>query len=148
MSSSRQNINPPKDELAGYSAGNTHTQTPPQPPGMTHVQVPHSLAQYGPSSDKYYHPYDLNQIDNRILPVLYLPDWHAKIGQAVEPVERCKLVTGHICRVNSLGKVDLYVRSKERGRGNQKRIRGIEMNQARKLYLASYHAIDKIDKMV
>ena len=54
----------------------------------------------------------------------------------------------NIQTVNSLNKVELYVRPKERGRGDQKRRWGIEMNQARQLYLGSYSAIDKIDQMV
>ena len=36
----------------------------------------------------------------------------------------------------------------KKGRGNQKRTWGIEMNEARETYLKTYSAVDKIDQML
>ncbi len=44
--------------------------------------------------------------------------------------------------------VDLYVRDCSKGRGQQKRTWGIEMNEARETYLKNYSAVDKIDQML
>ncbi len=44
--------------------------------------------------------------------------------------------------------VELYVREQNKGRGNQKRTWGIEMNEARETYLKTYSAVDKIDQML
>lgn len=54
----------------------------------------------------------------------------------------------NISMVNACQEIGLYVRPKERGRGNDKRIWGIEDNEARDLYLFSYSAVDKIDQML
>ena len=54
----------------------------------------------------------------------------------------------NISTVNALQSCHLYVRNKERGRGEQKRHWGIEMNQARDLYLNSYYRIDTIDHLI
>jgi len=42
----------------------------------------------------------------------------------------------------------LYVDERNKGKGNQKRTRGIEMNEARETYLKTYIAVDKIDQML
>ena len=52
----------------------------------------------------------------------------------------------NITTINALDKVDLYVAERVRGRGEARRKWGIEMNEARQLYLASYYAVDKIDQ--
>ena len=54
----------------------------------------------------------------------------------------------NIASVNSLDACELYVRPKNRGRGSQRLVWAIEMNQARELYLGSYHSIDKIDHAI
>ena len=54
----------------------------------------------------------------------------------------------NISTVNALNANQLFVREKERGRGNSKRKWAIEMNQARQLYLASYGRIDTIDSLI
>ena len=54
----------------------------------------------------------------------------------------------NLSTVNSIDNVSLQVKRKERGRGNQKRHWGIEMNSARKLYLRTYGAIDRIDHYI
>jgi hypothetical protein len=41
-----------------------------------------------------------------------------------------------------------YVERRERGRGNNKHIRCIEMNEARRLYLDTYGIIDTVDQMI
>ena len=43
----------------------------------------------------------------------------------------------NISSVNALFEVDLYVPVKDRGCGDAKRVYGIEMNEARELYLGS-----------
>jgi hypothetical protein len=48
--------------------------------------------------------------------------------------------------VNALSKVGLYVRERQKGRGDSKRIWGIEMNEGRETYLKNYSAVDKIDQ--
>ncbi len=50
--------------------------------------------------------------------------------------------------MNALSLVELYVREQNKGRGNQKRTWGIEMNEACETYLKTYSAIDKIDQML
>ena len=54
----------------------------------------------------------------------------------------------NISTVNALSSVDLYVRERKKGRGNQKRTWAIEMNEARETYLKTYSAVDKIDQML
>ncbi len=55
---------------------------------------------------------------------------------------------GNISMVNAHLSVDLYVRDCSKGRGQQKRTWGIEMNEARETYLKNYSAVDKIDQML
>ena len=55
----------------------------------------------------------------------------------------CNLIS-----VNALNSCHLYAEPKERGRGDEKRRWGIEMNEARKLYLGTYGIIDKIDHLI
>ena len=50
--------------------------------------------------------------------------------------------------VNALSECSLYVWQKERGIGVNKRIWGIEMNEARDTYLQTYSAIDSTDHLV
>lgn len=50
--------------------------------------------------------------------------------------------------VNNLPSVNLYVSTKERGAGANKRTWGIEQNEARQTYLNTYYAVDNIDHMV
>ena len=50
--------------------------------------------------------------------------------------------------VNALSSVDLFVQDRSKGRGQQKRTRGIEMNEAQERYLKNYSAVDKIDQML
>ncbi len=47
--------------------------------------------------------------------------------------------------VNALNKVGLYVQEQNRGRGNEKRVWGIETNEAKELYLKLYGGVDKLD---
>jgi hypothetical protein len=54
----------------------------------------------------------------------------------------------NISTVNAIDTISLQVRKKERGRGIQKCTWGIEMNEAHKLYLKTYGAIDRIDHYV
>ncbi len=51
----------------------------------------------------------------------------------------------NISTVNALLLVDLYVQDCSKGRGQQKRTWGIEINEARETYLKNYSAVDKID---
>jgi hypothetical protein len=54
----------------------------------------------------------------------------------------------NIISVNALSLVELYVHEQHKGRGNQKRIWGIEMNEACETYLKTHSAVDKIDQML
>jgi hypothetical protein len=54
----------------------------------------------------------------------------------------------NISTINALNECKMEVRRKERGRGDNKRYWGIEMNEARKLYLGTYSRIDSIDHLV
>ena len=50
--------------------------------------------------------------------------------------------------VNALNGLQNYAELRERGRGKQKRSWVIEMNEARRLYLSTYHRIDKLDQHI
>ena len=50
--------------------------------------------------------------------------------------------------VNSLNMCKLGLEKREQGRGHGKRVWGIEMNHARKLYLNTYYRIDVIDHLI
>ncbi len=54
----------------------------------------------------------------------------------------------NISTVDALLLVDLYVHDCSKGRGQQKRTWGIEMNEAREMYLKNFSAVDKIDQML
>jgi len=50
--------------------------------------------------------------------------------------------------VNVLRKVSNFVRRRERGRGDNKIVWAIEMNEGREIYLKTYSAVDKVDQML
>ena len=52
----------------------------------------------------------------------------------------------NISSVIAISEVGLYVRERNRGRGDNKRRWAIEMNEARDTYLKTYSAVDKIDE--
>lgn len=54
----------------------------------------------------------------------------------------------NISGVNNLPSVSLYVTQKSRGRGEMKRVWGIEQNEARQTYLSFYWAVDNLDHMI
>jgi hypothetical protein len=54
----------------------------------------------------------------------------------------------NISTVNALSACTMSIRRRERGRGENKRYWGIEMNHARSLYLNSYYRIDCIDHLI
>jgi hypothetical protein len=54
----------------------------------------------------------------------------------------------NISMVNALSLVDLYVQDCSKGRGQQKKTWGIEMNEAQEMYLKNYSAVNKIDQML
>jgi hypothetical protein len=54
----------------------------------------------------------------------------------------------NLSTVNALNECSVFVRKKERGRGANKRAWGIEMNDARMMYLRSYYRIDTIDHLI
>jgi hypothetical protein len=54
----------------------------------------------------------------------------------------------NISTVNALLSVNLHVRECNKGRGQQKRTWGIEMNEAQETYLKNYSVVDKIDQML
>ena len=50
--------------------------------------------------------------------------------------------------VNAVSDGHFYVKKKERGRGDDKYVRLIEMNMGRELYLVTYGAVDNMDAMI
>lgn len=54
----------------------------------------------------------------------------------------------NISGVNNLPSCYLSVAQKCRGAGDQKRVWGIEMNEARAIYLNTYYAVDNVDHMI
>ena len=89
-----------------------------------------------------------------------------KVGRFTNPIVAVKQVTNNdvtyerahilfqstsscnIATVNALNSCNFYVKSRERGRNDNKRNWVIEMNDARSLYLASYGCVDNMDKLV
>ena len=91
-----------------------------------------------------------------------------KVGRYIQPVIAVKTFKGsgtkkdyrqvyvsfqstsscNLRTINSLSKCNCSIRKKERGRGINKRIWGIEMNEARELYLAMYGKLDTVDHFV
>lgn len=56
--------------------------------------------------------------------------------------------TTNIMCVNAVSDGRFYVKKKERGRGDDKYVRLIEMNMGRELYLITYGAVDNMDAMI
>ena len=54
----------------------------------------------------------------------------------------------NISGVNNLPSAQLYVTTKSRGRGDEKRTWGIEQNEGRQTYLGHYFAVDNVDHMI
>jgi hypothetical protein len=54
----------------------------------------------------------------------------------------------NITSVNALSNVELFVHDRNKGRGENKRTLGIEMNEARETYLKTYSAVDKINQIL
>jgi len=54
----------------------------------------------------------------------------------------------NITSVNCFNSINLFVELRERGRGENKRVWGIEMNDARRLYLSTYFRIDVVDHLL
>lgn len=54
----------------------------------------------------------------------------------------------NIAGVNNLSSLSLYVSEKSRGRGANKRKWGVEMNEAREIYLKHYSGVDAADHMI
>ena len=68
---------------------------------------------------------------------------YERVHVSFQSTSSCNLST-----VNALNRNGLYARKKEKGRGENKRRWGIEMNDARDLYLRSYFKIDSIDHLI
>lgn len=112
-----------------------------------------------PTESKYLHYKKDTPINHRSKvaryenPIIAVKHTDPPAGSGKHPYTRVHVSfqsTGpcNISSVNSLQEVNLYVRKKERGRGNKKRVWGIEMNEGRDLYLQSYSSIDKIDQLL
>ena len=50
--------------------------------------------------------------------------------------------------MNVLRKVSNFMRLREHGRGDNKRVWAIEMNEGREIYLKIYSTVDKVDQML
>jgi hypothetical protein len=68
---------------------------------------------------------------------------YQRIHVSFQSTSSCNLST-----VNALNECSMFIRKKERGRGASKRQWGIEMNDARQMYLQSYFRIDTIDHLI
>jgi hypothetical protein len=68
---------------------------------------------------------------------------YTRVHVSFQSTSSCNLST-----VNAVNRVSNCVKKKERGRGAAKRLWGIEMNDARHLYLKTYGRIDSIDHMI
>ena len=72
-----------------------------------------------------------------------------RIGQSVATVTSFQSTSScNIASVNALNECSRYCATKERGRRQHKRRWGIEMNEARELYLKTYGTIDKMDHLI
>jgi hypothetical protein len=69
-------------------------------------------------------------------------------GSTIQLVSFQSTSSCNIMCVNALNSCELYAATKERGRGLQKRKWGIEMNQARRLYLSTYNQVDRLDHLI
>ena len=54
----------------------------------------------------------------------------------------------NISGVNNLPSCQLYVTTKSRGSGDEKRVWGIEQNEGRQTYLSLYYGVDNVDHMI
>jgi hypothetical protein len=68
---------------------------------------------------------------------------YQRVHVSFQSTSSCNLST-----VNSVPKTSLYVTLRERGHGEHKRYWGIEMNDARELYLKTYGIIDTLHKYI
>ena len=68
---------------------------------------------------------------------------HQRVHTSFQSTSSC-----NISGVNALSSCNMSIRRRERGRGENKRYWGIEMNDARSLYLQSYYRIDCIDHLI
>ena len=68
---------------------------------------------------------------------------YERVHVSFQSTSSCNLST-----VNALNECSMFIRKKERGRGASKRKWGIEMNDARMMYLQSYYRIDTIDHLI
>ena len=68
---------------------------------------------------------------------------HKRVHVSFQSTSSCNFTT-----VNSINECSVNVEQRERGQGPNKRLWGIEMNSARKLYLGTYSRIDSIDHLI
>lgn len=87
---------------------------------------------------------------------------YSKVARYTKPIVAVKEEAGYqrvhvsfqstnatnITTVNCLNEVNLFVELRERGRGENRRVWGIEMNDARRLYLSTYFRIDVVDHLL
>ena len=93
------------------------------------------------------------------MPIVAIKQTPAVKGSIEPPVNESKAFTKtlvsfqstgatNICGVNNLPSVTNYVAKRERGKGKEKRVWGIEQNEAREIYLRHYYGIDNLDHMI
>lgn len=71
------------------------------------------------------------------------------LGQSIMTITSFQSTSScNIASVNALNRCTRYCATKERGRKQHKRRWGIEMNEARQLYLKTYGVVDKIDHLI
>jgi hypothetical protein len=80
---------------------------------------------------------------NEPIVLVHTAETYQRVHVSFQSTSSCNLSS-----VNSLPKATFYVAQRERGRGEHKRYWGIEMNDARELYLKTYGIIDTLDKYI
>jgi hypothetical protein len=92
-----------------------------------------------PKAARFFHP--INVV--KTFPAVGDQKAYRRVHTSFQSTSSCNLST-----VNAMTTCSMSIRRRERGRGENKRYWGIEMNHARTLYLGSYFRIDCIDHLI
>ena len=92
-----------------------------------------------PKAARFFNP--INAVKR--VPAVEDKKGYQRVHTSFQSTSSCNIST-----VNALSSCRMSIRRRERGRGDNKRYWGIEMNHARTLYLGSYYRIDCIDHLI
>jgi hypothetical protein len=92
-----------------------------------------------PKAARFFNP--INAVKR--VPAVEDKKGYQRVHTSFQSTSSCNIST-----VNALSSCHMSIRRRERGRGDNKRYWGIEMNHARTLYLGSYYRIDCIDHLI